>query len=170
MLTGDNEALLAVVAEVVKVDLWNAGLLPEDKVRIVEQLSKELPKGQRFGVRGRWHKTTLPVLMRADVGFAMGALGSDAAIEAADVVLMDDKVNGNRLSDTCRQTYTVGGHAKYSLALLVKFAFLALGAVGFRYHVGSGHRGCWVSLLAVLNSTRTLRLFATKSVMDQSNA
>ncbi|AEV30559.1 heavy metal translocating P-type ATPase [Sphaerochaeta pleomorpha] len=156
MLTGDNEAVARSVAEVVKVDLWYAGLLPEDKVRIVEQLSKELPKGQRLAFVGDGINDA-PVLMRADVGFAMGALGSDAAIEAADVVLMDDKVNGiGSAIRVAKHTRSVVMQ-NISLALLVKFAFLALGAVGFATMWEAVIADVGVSLLAVLNSTRTLR-------------
>jgi Cd2+/Zn2+-exporting ATPase len=95
--------------------------------------------------------------MRADVGFAMGALGSDAAIEAADVVLMDDNVNG--IGSAIRVAHHTRSVVMQNivLALLVKLAFLSLGAVGIATMWEAVIADVGVALLAVLNATRTLR-------------
>tara|TARA_B100000614_G_scaffold261322_1_gene290533 strand:+ start:53 stop:2239 length:2187 start_codon:yes stop_codon:yes gene_type:complete len=156
MLTGDNESVARRVADVVGVDEWYAGLLPEDKVEKVEQLSEKLPKGERLAFVGDGINDA-PVLMRADVGFAMGALGSDAAIEAADVVLMDDKVEG--IGSAIRVAHHTRSVVMQNivLALLVKVGFLSLGAIGIATMWEAVIADVGVSLLAVLNATRTLR-------------
>ena len=89
MLTGDSDKVAQSVAKELGIDSVFSQLLPEDKVRKVEELLAKKAARRNAGLRGRWHKRR-PVLSRADVGIAMGALGSDAAIEASDVVLMDD--------------------------------------------------------------------------------
>jgi Cd2+/Zn2+-exporting ATPase len=156
MLTGDNESIARRVAADSGIDTYYAELLPEEKVAKVEEIAASLPEGKRLAFVGDGINDA-PVLMRADIGVAMGALGSDAAIEAADVVLMDDRVSG--IGDAIR----VSRHTRrvvlenIALALIVKAAFLALGAVGIATMWEAVIADMGISLLAVFNATRTLR-------------
>jgi Cd2+/Zn2+-exporting ATPase len=156
MLTGDNEAIAHRVGEAAGVDALYAGLLPEEKVGKVEEIAAGLPEGKRLAFVGDGINDA-PVLMRADIGIAMGALGSDAAIEAADVVLMDDRMSG--VADAIH----VANHTRtvvlqnIALALLVKAVFLTLGAFGVATMWEAVIADMGTSLLAVLNATRTLR-------------
>ncbi|NCN04743.1 MAG: cadmium-translocating P-type ATPase [Spirochaetales bacterium] len=155
MLTGDNENVARQVVEQVGLDQCFAGLLPEQKVEKVEELTAGLEKGKKLAFVGDGINDA-PVLMRADVGFAMGALGSEAAIEAADVVLMDDKIQGiGSAIRVARFTRSVVVQ-NILLALLVKAGFLSLGAFGLATMWEAVIADVGVSLLAVLNSTRTL--------------
>lgn len=156
MLTGDTEANAARVAAEVGITDYFAGLLPHEKVERIEELEAQLPEGARLAFVGDGINDA-PVLVRADVGVAMGALGSDAAIEAADIVLMDDKLD--RLP-------TALGIARFTrsvviqnivLALAVKGGFLALGAVGMATMWEAVIADVGVALAAVLNATRTTR-------------
>ena len=156
MLTGDNETVAGRIADEVGVDTWYAELLPEEKVARVEELSAQLPKGKRLAFVGDGINDA-PVLMRADVGFAMGALGSDAAIEAADVVLMDDRVDG--IGSAIHVAHYTRSVVMQNIvfALLVKAGFLALGVAGIATMWEAVIADVGVSILAVLNATRTLR-------------
>jgi Cd2+/Zn2+-exporting ATPase len=156
MLTGDTEANAARVAGEVGISEYFAGLLPHEKVERIEELEAELSPGRKLAFVGDGINDA-PVLVRADVGVAMGALGSDAAIEAADVVLMDDKLD--RLP-------TALGIARFTrkvviqnivIALAVKGGFLALGTVGLATMWEAVIADVGVALLAVLNATRTTR-------------
>ena len=156
MLTGDNERIARRVADASGIDSYYAELLPEEKVEKVEEIAARLPEGKRLAFVGDGINDA-PVLMRADIGVAMGALGSDAAIEAADVVLMDDRVSG--MADAigiARHTRRVVLQ-NIALALLVKAVFLTLGAVGIATMWEAVIADMGTSLLAVLNATRTLR-------------
>lgn len=157
MLTGDGEAVARRVAEEVGVDSWYAELLPEDKVHRVEELVAGLPPGKRLAFVGDGINDA-PVLMRADVGFAMGAMGSDAAIEAADVVLMDDKVGGIAAAIRVAHRTRSIVMQNIALALLVKAGFLALGAIGIATMWEAVIADVGVSVLAVLNSTRAMAI------------
>ena len=157
MLTGDSEAIARRIAEDTGIDAVHAGLLPEEKVAKVEEIAAELPEGKRLAFVGDGINDA-PVLMRADIGIAMGALGSDAAIEAADIVLMDDQMRGVGSSiRVARHTRSVVLQ-NIVLALLVKAVFLALGAFGIATMWEAVIADVGVSLLAVLNATRTLRM------------
>lgn len=159
MLTGDNSATAAQVAEAAGIDSYFAGLLPEEKVSKVEEIAASLPEGKRLAFVGDGINDA-PVLMRSDIGIAMGALGSDAAIEAADVVLMDDRMSGvSGAISVARHTRSVVVQ-NIVLALLVKAVFLALGAVGIATMWEAVIADMGTSLLAVLNATRTLRYSA----------
>src|SRR5699024_4063949 len=129
MLTGDNEAIAADVAEELRVDEYHAELLPADKVERVEALLSQPGRRGNLAFVGDGINDA-PVLTRADVGIAMGALGSDAAIEAADVVLMDDdpaKISlAMRIARKCMRIV----YENIVFALGVKALFLVLGAVG----------------------------------------
>lgn len=156
MLTGDNETIARSIASETGIDTVHAELLPEEKVAKVEEIAACLPEGKRLAFVGDGINDA-PVLMRADIGIAMGALGSDAAIEAADVVLMDDRMTG--VGDAVRVSHhtrsvVVGNIA---LALLVKAVFLTLGAFGIATMWEAVIADMGTSLLAVLNATRTLR-------------
>lgn len=155
MLTGDNEEIGRFVAKEVGVDSWYAGLLPHEKVATVEELAHGVAKGKRLAFVGDGINDA-PVLMRADVGIAMGALGSDAAIEAADVVLMDDRVGAVATAiDLAHHTRSVVMQ-NILFALLVKLGFLALGAIGVATMWEAVIADMGVAILAVLNATRTL--------------
>ena len=129
MLTGDAESAAKQVAERVGIDEYHSGLLPGDKVTIVEKLLKELGSSGRRAFVGDGINDA-PVLSRADIGIAMGALGSDAAIEAADVVLMDDdpmKISrAIKISRKCLRIV----YQNIIFALAVKLVCLLLGALG----------------------------------------
>ena len=156
MLTGDNEDAARAAADRLGLDGWYAGLLPEEKAAKVEEISAGLPRGKRLAFVGDGINDA-PVLMRADVGFAMGALGSDAAIEAADVVLMDDRVDGIPSAiRIARHTRSVVVQ-NICVALIVKLIFAALGAAGLAAMWEAVIADMGVSVLAVLNASRTLR-------------
>lgn len=155
MLTGDNEAIAAEVAAAVGVDEYHAGLLPADKVEQVEQLLAEQQQGKLVFVGDGINDA--PVLARADIGVAMGALGSDAAIEAADIVIMTDEPA--RLAEAIaisRRTRTVV-RQNIVFALGVKLLVLILGACGLVGMWAAVFADVGVALLAILNAMRILR-------------
>ena len=152
MLTGDLEEVAAAVAETTGIDEYHAGLLPADKVARVEAL---LPKGTLAFVGDGINDA--PVLARADLGIAMGALGSEAAIEAADVVLMDDRPA--KVADAvlgARRTLRIA-RENIVFAIGVKLAVLALAACGLATMGMAVFADVGVTLLAVLNAMRALR-------------
>lgn len=155
MLTGDNEAIAADVAEELRVDEYHAELLPADKVERVEALLGQPGRRGNLAFVGDGINDA-PVLTRADVGIAMGALGSDAAIEAADVVLMDDdpaKISlAMRIARKCMRIV----YENIVFALGVKALFLVLGAVGVANMWWAVFADVGVMVLAVLNATRML--------------
>lgn len=156
MLTGDNRHIADEVASRLGIDELHSELLPEDKLRLLEQLQQEVPEGRKLAFVGDGINDA-PVLTRADVGIAMGGLGSDAAIEAADVVLMDDGVDRVPAALLCgRYTQRV---VKQNIwfTLLAKAVFIGLGAAGLAgmWLAVIGDMG--VALIAVLNSTKALR-------------
>ena len=159
MLTGDAESAAAPVAQALGVDEVHAGLLPADKVAQVERLLAAKPAGTNLAFAGDGINDA-PVLMRADVGVAMGALGSDAAIEAADVVLMDDdpaKLGlAMRIARKCMRIV----YQNIVFALGVKALFLLLGAAGIANMWWAVFADVGVMVLAVLNATRMLRPMA----------
>ena len=152
MLTGDREEMAAAVAGQLKLDGWQAGLLPDQKVRCVESLLRGGPLA--FVGDGI---NDAPVLARADVGIAMGALGSDAAIEAADVVLMDDKPS--KLATAiriARRTLRIARENIW-LAIGIKVLVLVLAALGLATLWMAVFADVGVTVLAVLNAMRALR-------------
>ncbi len=155
MLTGDAKAVAEKVAAEVGVSEYRAELLPADKVSCVEELLKECEGSERLAFVGDGINDA-PVLSRADIGIAMGALGSDAAIEAADVVLMDDDplkiVKAIRISRKCL------GIVKQNIvfALGVKILCLLLAAIGFANMWVAIIADVGVMILAVLNAIRCL--------------
>ena len=156
MLTGDREAVGKDVAERLGLDEYHAELLPADKVAHVERLIREKTEGKSLAFVGDGINDA-PVLKRADVGIAMGALGSDAAIEAADVVLMDDKPSKiSTAIDIARRTIHIV-RENVVFAIGVKVAVLLLATVGLGNMWMAVFADVGVTVLAVLNAMRTLR-------------
>lgn len=158
MLTGDSKAVAAGVAAQLGMDDYHAELLPDDKVRRVEDLLTDKSRGNlAFAGDGI---NDAPVLMRADIGIAMGALGSDAAIEAADVVLMDDDPAKIGLAMRIARRCMAIVYQNIVFALGVKLLFLLLGAVGIANMWWAVFADVGVMVLAVLNATRMLSIRA----------
>ena len=156
MLTGDHEEIGKKVAGQVGVDEYHAELLPADKVTHLEELLKTKPVGKTLAYVGDGINDA-PVLKRADVGIAMGALGSDAAIDAADVVLMDDDPRKIALAmKIARHTIHVA-HENVVFAIGVKVAVLVLATVGLGTMWMAVFADVGVTVLAVLNAMRTLK-------------
>ena len=155
MLTGDAESAAASVAKELKVDEYHSELLPGDKVDIVEKLLSEKPEKAKLSFVGDGINDA-PVLSRADVGIAMGAMGSDAAIEAADVVLMDDDpmkiVKAIRIAKKCMGIV----HQNIVFAIGIKLLCLFLGAIGLANMWLAIFADVGVMVLAVLNAIRAL--------------
>lgn len=156
MLTGDREAVGKNVAERLGLDEYHAELLPADKVAHVERLIREKAEGKSLAFVGDGINDA-PVLKRADVGIAMGALGSDAAIEAADVVLMDDKPSKiSTAIDIAHRTIHIA-RENVVFAIGVKVAVLLFATVGLGNMWMAVFADVGVTVLAVLNAMRTLR-------------
>ena len=157
MLTGDIEKVAEQVARDLGVDEVHAGLLPADKVARVEALLAAEPKGAKLAFVGDGINDA-PVLSRADIGIAMGAMGSDAAIEAADVVLMDDDpmkiAKAIKISRKCLRIV----HENIVFSLGVKLACLLLVALGYANMWMGIFADVGVMVLAVLNAIRALRV------------
>lgn len=155
MLTGDREAVGKEVAEKLGLDEYHAGLLPADKVAQVERLLSEKPSGKVLAFVGDGINDA-PVLKRADVGIAMGGLGSDAAIEAADVVLMDDKPSKIAVAvRIARRTIRIARQNVW-FAIGVKVSILALAAAGLGTMWMAVFADVGVTVLAVFNAMRAL--------------
>lgn len=157
MLTGDAPAVAELVAKDLGIDEVHAGLLPADKVAWVEKLLAQKPEKKELAFVGDGINDA-PVLMRADIGIAMGALGSDAAIEAADIVLMDDdpaKISlAMRISRKCMRIV----YQNIVFALAVKALCLILSALGITNMWWGVFADVGVMILAVLNATRMLNV------------
>ncbi|WP_295586351.1 heavy metal translocating P-type ATPase [uncultured Oscillibacter sp.] len=157
MLTGDTENAAKAVADALGVDEYHAQLLPADKVDWTERLLARRSSGGKLAFVGDGINDA-PVLSRADIGIAMGALGSDAAIEAADIVLMDDKLTKLPLAiRIARKTLRIV-RQNIVLALAVKGAVLVLGALGSATMWEAVFADVGVAFLAILNATRCLHL------------
>ncbi len=156
MLTGDHEATGKQVAQQVGIDEYHAELMPADKLTHVERLLGEKPQGKTLAYVGDGINDA-PVLKRADVGIAMGGLGSDAAIEAADVVLMDDDPRKIPLAvNIARRTIRIA-HENVVFAIGIKVAVLLLATVGLGTMWMAVFADVGVTVLAVLNAMRALR-------------
>ena len=158
MLTGDAEKVAAHVAANLGIDEYHAELLPGDKVELIEKLLEQRPSGQgKLAFVGDGINDAR-ALSHADIGIAMGALGSDAAIEAADIVLMDDDplkiVKGIRISRKCIRIV----YENIVFALAVKFGCLILGALGLANMWAAIFADVGVMVIAVLNAIRALRV------------
>ena len=157
MLTGDSKRVAEKVAAELSVDEVHSELLPADKVTEVEKLLKTKPASSKLAFVGDGINDA-PVLSRADIGIAMGAMGSDAAIEAADVVLMDDDpmkiAKGIKISRKCLSIV----YQNIVFALVIKFACLGLGALGIANMWFAIFADVGVMVIAVLNAIRALRV------------
>ena len=155
MLTGDTEKVAEHVAKQLNIDQMYSGLLPEDKVAKVEELLEQKPEKAKLAFVGDGINDA-PVLSRADIGIAMGAMGSDAAIEAADVVLMDDDplkiVKAIRISRKCLRIV----YQNIWFSIGIKIIFLLLGAVGIANMWMAIFADVGVMIIAVLNAIRAL--------------
>ena len=157
MLTGDRTEVAQAVAEKLGLDEYHGQLLPEDKVNQVERLLGSTSEKDKLAFVGDGINDA-PVLTRADIGIAMGAMGSDAAIEAADVVLMDDKPS--KISSAiaiARKTMRIVWQ-NIIFALGVKFVVLALAAVGIATMWLAVFADVGVAILAILNAMRCMRV------------
>lgn len=155
MLTGDTEKAAAPVAKEIRVREYYASLLPEDKVNIVERLMKEVSGTLAFAGDGL---NDAPVLSRADVGIAMGALGSDAAIEAADVVLMDDDIAKLPLAIRGAKKCMRIVYGNITFAIGIKLICLALSALGLANMWLGVFADVGVMVIAVLNAMRAMKI------------
>lgn len=156
MLTGDRQAVAAKVAEEIGLDNYHAELLPGDKVSLAEKIIENKTNKKNVAFVGDGINDA-PVLARADIGVAMGGLGSQAAIEAADVVIMDDKPSKlASVMQLAKQTLKI---AKQNVifALGIKAIVLALGALGLASLWAAVFADVGVAVIAILNSMRTLR-------------
>ncbi len=157
MLTGDSRAVAEDVAEKLHIDMVKSELLPEDKVVQVEKLLAEKQPAEKLAFVGDGVNDA-PVLAQADIGIAMGALGSDAAIEAADIVLMDDDPSkialAMKISRKCLRIVT----QNIVFALGVKAICLILGALGYANMWAAIFADVGVMVIAVLNAMRCLRV------------
>ena len=157
MPTGDSKRVAEKVAAELSVDEVHSDLLPADKVTEVEKLLKTKPASSKLAFVGDGINDA-PVLSRADIGIAMGAMGSDAAIEAADVVLMDDDpmkiAKGIKISRKCLSIV----YQNIVFALVIKFACLGLGALGIANMWFAIFADVGVMVIAVLNAIRALRV------------
>lgn len=159
MLTGDAEAAAERVAAAVGATDYRAGLLPADKVTEVERLleEKERVGNRRFLAFVGDGINDAPVLSRADIGIAMGSLGSDAAIEAADIVIMDDNLSRiPMVVRIARKTVRIAGQ-NIAFALLVKAVCLVLGAIGIANMWAAVFADVGVAVICILNSMRMLK-------------
>jgi len=156
MLTGDTKAAAKSVADKLSIEKYHASLLPEQKVAILETILQKTKKGEKVAFVGDGINDA-PVLARADAGIAMGALGSDAAIETADIVLMTD--HPSKVAEAIQI-------ARLTKRIVVQNIVLSLGVKGIVLLLGvAGLASMWaavfadvgVALLAVMNSTRALR-------------
>lgn len=155
MLTGDHQDVALRVAEAVGIDECHAGLLPADKVDAVEKLIDEKKEGEALAFVGDGINDA-PVLARADVGIAMGALGSDAAIEAADVVLMDDKPSKIATAiGIARRTIGIA-RENVAFAIFIKLIVLVLAAFGVATMWMAVFADVGVTVIAVFNAMRAL--------------
>ena len=156
MLTGDSDAVAKNVSEKLGIDFYYASLLPQDKLVCMEKIMKEDNDGACAFVGDGMNDA--PVLVRSDVGIAMGGLGSDAAIEAADVVIMDDDLS--KIEEAIQISKRTIRIVKQNIifALSIKMFFLVLGTFGFANMLEAVFADVGVSVLAILNSMRTLKI------------
>jgi Cd2+/Zn2+-exporting ATPase len=156
MLTGDNQAIASRVAQQIGLDSYEAELLPEDKVNAIEKILSKTPKNSKVAFVGDGINDA-PVIARADVGMAMGGLGSDAAIETADVVIMTDRPS--KVAEAIkigRKTHQIVWQ-NIILAMAIKGLFIALGAFGVATLWEAVFADVGVALLAIFNATRVLK-------------
>lgn len=156
MLTGDKENISQNIANKLKIDTYYAELLPQNKVEIVEQLSREKSENGKLVFIGDGVNDA-PVLALSDIGVAMGALGSDAAIEAADIVIMTDEPS--KLAQAIQISHKTMNIVRQNIifAITVKIGVLILSAFGFANMWAAVFADVGVSVLAILNALRILK-------------
>ncbi|MBQ5487936.1 MAG: cadmium-translocating P-type ATPase [Clostridia bacterium] len=157
MLTGDRESIGKHIANEIGLDEVHADLLPENKVELLESIINDCQKGKTTAYVGDGINDA-PVIARADVGFAMGGLGSDAAIEAADIVLMDDRIEKVPLAIRIAKRTVRIATENIVFALAVKLIVLILGALGYAEMWMAIIADVGVCLVAVLNAMRAMRI------------
>ena len=159
MLTGDREEVAAAVAGELGIDEYRAQLLPADKVAEVERLLGETSEAGKLAFVGDGINDA-PVLMRADIGIAMGAMGSDAAIEAADVVLMDDKPS--KIAKAMKISHKTMGivwqNIVFAIGVKIVIMILALPFIGIATMWLAVFGDVGVAIIAILNAMRALRV------------
>ena len=156
MLTGDSESAAEAVGDTLQLDEVHAKCLPADKVQFMQAYRAKLAKGRTLVFVGDGMNDA-PVLAQSDVGVAMGGLGSDAAIAAADLVILDDKPSKLGLAMHIAKKTMGIARENIVFALGVKAIVLVLGAVGLA-HIGAAvFADVGVSVIAILNSTRAMR-------------
>lgn len=156
MLTGDSKQVAVQISKELKIDKVYAELLPKDKVEKIEQILSMIPEGENVAFVGDGINDA-PVLTRTDIGIAMGGLGSDAAIEAADIVIMDDNLEKiNTSIEIAKRTICI---VKQNIwfAIGIKVFFLLLGAFGITNMMEAVFADVGVSIIAILNSMRALK-------------
>ncbi len=158
MLTGDNEAVAKKVAEEAGVSEYKSSLLPDDKVREVEALLAEKRPKDVLCFTGDGINDA-PVLMRSDIGIAMGAVGSDAAIEASDIVLMKDDLSGLPLAKRIAKKTMRIAYENIAFSLAIKIAILILSALGITNMWIAVFGDVGVAVLAILNAMRVNRKY-----------
>lgn len=161
MLTGDKKEIADYIAKEIKIDTVYSELLPQDKVDKLEMILKDQEDNDKVAFVGDGINDA-PVLTRADIGIAMGALGSDAAIEAADVVIMDDDISkiSNAISLSQRTIRIVKQNIYFAIG--VKVFVLLLGAFGVANMMEAVFADVGVSVIAILNSMRALKISKRK--------
>lgn len=168
MLTGDRRETAEAVAAKLGVDEVHSELMPADKVNIVESLLSKLEgkEGRRLAFIGDGINDA-PVLARADVGIAMGSLGSDAAIEAADVVIMDDDIRRiPMMIGVARKTVGISKQ-NIAFALIIKIMFLVLGALGIANMWMAVFADVGVAVICILNSMRMLSVDKSNKIIEK---
>lgn len=157
MLTGDNKKIAEQVSKQIKLDEYYASLLPEDKVKKIEEIINFQPENAKVAFVGDGINDA-PVLTRSDIGISMGALGSDAAIEASDIVIMDDDLEKLNTAITISQKTLKIVKENIYFALTIKILFLILGALGLSNMMMAVFADVGVSIIAILNAMRTLKI------------
>lgn len=161
MLTGDNHAIAANVAAETGIDGYTASLLPGDKVAKVEEMLQNKPEKEALCFVGDGINDA-PVLMRSDIGIAMGGVGSDAAIEAADIVLMHDDLKGIPLAKRIAKKTMSVVYQNIIFSVVVKLAILILSAVGLANMWVAVFGDVGVAVIAILNAMRVNGKYATR--------
>ena len=157
MLTGDNKKIAEQVSKQIKLDEYYANLLPEDKVKKIEEIINSQPENAKVAFVGDGINDA-PVLTRSDIGISMGALGSDAAIEASDIVIMDDDLEKLNTAITISQKTLKIVKENIYFALTIKILFLILGTLGLSNMMMAVFADVGVSIIAILNAMRTLKI------------
>lgn len=161
MLTGDKKEIAEDVAQTLELDKVYSELLPKDKVEKLEQILQSKNQKEKVAFVGDGINDA-PVLTRADIGIAMGSLGSDAAIEAADIVIMDDNISKISTAITLSQRTIRIVKENIYFAISVKVFFLLLGAFGISNMMEAVFADVGVSIIAILNSIRAIKLAEKK--------